>query len=75
MSKQMIQMKLERRNADKSVSSQVVWLEVDPRVRMGKLITLEGETGWWKVVGVYDTKQKSEIPHGWEVGGILATRH
>jgi hypothetical protein len=48
-------------------AQQVAWLNVDPRVKKGSVVTLkdEPESGQWEVAEQYMKQEASDIQRGW----------
>lgn len=54
-------------------SQLITWLDADPRVKIGRFVTLkDGPPGEWKVVHVYTktVRERGSIKRDWRVGGL-----
>lgn len=47
------------------------WLEEDPRVRVGVLLTLKGDDRHWEVVRASSTRLPNPPDTRWRVGGLM----
>ena len=51
-------------------SRMVCWIPRDPRWKLGSILSLEKVEGRWQVAQMYSLQELSEIPRGWQVGGL-----
>lgn len=71
---QWVQVKLERPSKD-GVTNEICWLEKDPKLKVGSLITLKDYKGKWKVISMSNLiLPRAPINVEWKVGGLSGRR-